>query len=165
MRQFASLVYVSGTAGGALLQRSTIKARDCAIDQNSADVDAGALLLQQPAAVEVSRSSFMSNTAHQGVGGGLVVRGTGRTAAVGFRECQFRGNLAAQGSGGALLIDSGLGVVELSCEECDFDDNDAGQVGGHARVIVASFSLLQSDALLYSASACSCPPCYCANVY
>lgn len=130
VQQFASLVYVSGTAGAALLQRSSLTLTACQISDNTADHDAGALLTQQPTRLAVTDSIIEANRALDGVGGGLVVRGTGKAAAVDLQGCVFRGNVAGAGSGGGVVLDSGLGVLEVACEGCQFDGNIAGQVRG-----------------------------------
>ncbi|WIA13549.1 hypothetical protein OEZ85_007118 [Tetradesmus obliquus] len=66
--QFASMMYAEGSAGGMLLQRSTLDVVDSQLTGNAADWDAGGLLLQQPGQFNISGSSFESNTARDGSG-------------------------------------------------------------------------------------------------
>jgi hypothetical protein len=128
--QFASMMYAEGSAGGLLLQRSTLTVRDGSLTSNSADWDAGALLLQQPSSFSISSSTFGSNTAREGSGGGLVARGGGPAVASGvLSNCSFAGNSAA-GSGGSAVLDSGIGLLDVQYEQCTFDGNTAGLDGG-----------------------------------
>lgn len=155
MQQYAALVYVSGTAGAALLQRSALSFTACNISDNSADHDAGALLVQQPSHLAMVDSVIGGNRALDGVGGGVVVRGTGKSAAVTLQGCVFHGNVATVGSGGAVLLDSGLGVLEVACHGCHFENNTAGQVrAGSAGVSCSQQEELAMQCCVWQLAGC-----------
>jgi hypothetical protein len=128
--QFASMMYAEGSAGGLLLQRSTLTVANTQLTGNSADWEAGALLLQQPGQFTIRSSRFDSNTARDGSGGGLVARGGGPSLATGvISNCSFDRNTAA-GSGGSVVLDSGIGLLEVQYEQCTFSGSAAGLDGG-----------------------------------
>lgn len=128
--QFESLMHVQGSAGAALIQRSTLNLSESLLTGNSAEWDAGALMLQQPERCSMDADEFTQNSVKRGVGGAIVLRGVGARAEGSLKSCSFTDNAALLGSGGAIVLDSGLGPLEVQFEGCNFSRNAAGQDGG-----------------------------------
>jgi hypothetical protein len=130
-RQFAAQVYAAGSAGGALVQRSSLFIINSRFGPaNSAAFEAGGLLISQPVAMEMRNSSITGNVALGGGGGGAVVRGAGvQLCLTSFGQVEFSKNQAVL-DGGAVLLDSALGICKAAFHECVFMGNVAGQYGG-----------------------------------
>uniref|UniRef100_A0A383W6K3 Right handed beta helix domain-containing protein n=1 Tax=Tetradesmus obliquus TaxID=3088 RepID=A0A383W6K3_TETOB len=128
--QFAAQVYAAGSAGGALLQRSSLTMSNSRIGPgNSAAFEAGGLLVSQPVTLDMHSSSVLGNTAMGGGGGGIVIRGAGVLGLTRFDRVEFSANQAVL-DGGAVLLDSALGACSAAFGECVFKGNVAGQHGG-----------------------------------
>jgi hypothetical protein len=153
-----STVQKSGSAGAALLQQCSVQLQNCSFDSNTAQQDAGALMVHQATELSLVNTNFSNNVAALGVGGALTVTGalqtpgsaaaavklasaeqtaasqfasTAATAVfVGLQDCSFTGNAAPAGSGGAAVFNSQLGSLTVSCKSCSFAENSGGGDGG-----------------------------------
>jgi hypothetical protein len=149
--QLDSIVHLSGSAGAALLQRCSVQLHSCSFDSNTANQNAGALLVHQTAELSLVNTSLTNNTAVQGAGGALTVTGSAAArpaaaavntlssvqqtaAAVSLQDCRFISNAAPAGSGGAAVFDSQLGSLTVSCKSCKFAGNSGSGDGGGAAV-------------------------------
>jgi hypothetical protein len=136
--KFASLVHVQGSAGAALIQRSTLNVSQTNMTRNSAGWAAGGLLMQQQWQLSMANSHLENNRVAWGSGGGLVMRGP--TGSGDITDSNFVTNEATVGSGGAVAIDSGLGPLELHCQGCQFAGNKAGLVSCAAMLTCVSIA-------------------------
>jgi hypothetical protein len=133
LSQLASVVYQSGSAGAALLQRCFVQLHSCSFDSNRAQQDAGALLVHQPVELFLANSSFHNNTAALGAGGALTVTGSSslRPAAAVSKIISTAQTVNATTP--AVFKAAAPAAVAVSLQDCSFTSNAApAGIGGAA---------------------------------
>jgi hypothetical protein len=139
--------------GGAVFVRAgTLSVERSTLNDNTAGTDGGGIYAELPGSVSLTNVTLSSNTAAEGVGGGLFLQlANGLIGTV--KHATIAGNTAKSGAGGVAVIVTGDDPPQLAVENSVLSDNTPTQCSGAVGTPAGTKNAVAKDASDHDACA------------